>query len=108
MKTKIAIVLAAVLTALLSVDVLAEEIHTATCVESIDFKGVVVSKIITPRNTDKGKWCFIYTATGLETTDIKDLKAIPCYDFVDKFPEERRQVLWDWLEGGINPMLLDN
>ena len=111
MRCKITWVLAVILTALLSAGSFAENIDTGVCVEADGFTGVVVSRIITnnaPQSEDyKEKWCFVYTATGLETVAIEDLKAISCRDALDSFPLERKLALGEWIEGGVNPMLLD-
>ena len=86
----------------------ADELDTASCVQKPDFfKGVIVSKIVSDHHHKGRKWCYVYTENNTVNAWVDELQSISCADAVEKFTKKRKQKLFQWLDGGPNPMLLD-
>ena len=86
----------------------ADELDTASCVQKPDFfKGVIVSKIVSDHHHKGRKWCYVYTGNNTVNAWLDELHAIPCAEAVENFTRKRKQNLFQWLDGGPNPMLTD-
>ena len=86
----------------------ADEIDTAACVQKPDFfKGVIVSKIVADHHYKGRKWCYVFTENNTGFAWLDELQAISCADAVENFTKRRKQKLFQWLDGGPNPMFMD-
>lgn len=83
----------------------AEDFYAGQCVSSGGFNGVVVSKVIHDKKKNQ-KWCFVYTKDGILTIDISSLDSESCSKCLKDFPQDKKKILLNWLEGGISPMML--
>ena len=87
---------------------MAEELETAACVQKPDsFRGVIVSKIVPDHHQNGRKWCYVFTADNTVNAWLDELQAISCAQAVENFTKARKQKLFQWLEGGSNPMFTD-
>ncbi len=87
---------------------MADELDTAACVQKPDFfKGVIVSKIVADHHYKGRKWCYVFAENNTVNAWLDELQAISCADAVENFTKQRKQKLFQWLDGGPNPMFVD-
>ena len=93
---------------MLATSAAADELDTASCVQKPGFfKGVIVSKIVTDHHHKDRKWCYVYTENDTVNAWVDELQAISCADAVENFSKQRKRKLFQWLDGGPNPMFSD-
>ena len=86
----------------------AEELETAACVQKPDsFKGVIISKIVPDHHQKGRKWCYVFTADNTVNAWLDELQPISCAQAVEHFTKARKRRLFQWLNGGSNPMFTD-
>lgn len=75
------------------------------CVECKNTVGIVATEVI--KQMDGREWFIIYTPEKTLPTYASELVLVPCSSILNSFSDIQKEAILRWLEGGINPILID-